>query len=254
MSPLPADVILKNNAHRPWQVPNQPWVMAQSWQKLLFAHWAIPVERVRPLIPAQLALDTWDGQAYIGVVPFLMNHVHGRYLPEIPATRRFPELNVRTYVTYEDKPGVWFFSLDADNPLAVAVAQRAFHLPYYNADMSMSYHQHGWIQYDSRRTHRGSQSADLIMRYHPTSDIYLSEEGSLDEWLTERYCLYSVDQRGVLYRGEILHEKWQLQHAEAEIIVNSMGRASSLDLPQDEPLLYYVDNIDVLAWYLTRCT
>lgn len=253
MCPLPADVILADTSHRPWQVPQQPWVMAQSWQKLLFAHWALPIEMVRPMIPSPLELEQFDGMAYVGVVPFLMNHVHGRFSPPIPTTYRFPELNVRTYVTYQGKRGVWFFSLEADSPLAVRVARLGFHLPYFDADMSITQHQKGWIQYDSRRTHRGSTSADFMARYRPTSDVYLSETDSLDEWLTERYCLYSMDRQDNLYRGEIHHEKWRLQHAEAEITVNTMGRASELLFPDEPPILHYIENIDVLAWYLTRC-
>lgn len=252
MSPLPASEILDNNAHRPWELPQSPWVMAQSWQHLLFAHWTLSADVVRPLIPTSLELDTFDGMAYIGVVPFLMNHVRAHGLPEIPATRRFLELNVRTYVTYQDKPGVWFFSLDADNPLAVRVARMAFHLPYMDADMSITHYRDGWMQYDSRRTHRGELSADFIAQYRPTGDVYLSEGGSLDEWLTERYCLYAIDKQKNLYRADIHHEQWQLQPAEAEIIVNTMGRVSGLPLPDTDPILHYVENIDVLAWYLTK--
>ena len=253
MFPLPAEEILANTSHRPWQIPQMPWVMAQSWQKLLFAHWALPIDMVRPLIPSPLELDTFDGMAYVGVVPFLMNHVHGRSLPPIPTTSCFPELNVRTYVTHQGKRGVWFFSLDADSLLAVRVARLAFYLPYFDADMSITQHRKDWIQYDSRRNHRGATSADFIARYRPTSDVYLSDAGSLDEWLTERYCLYSMDANNKVYRGEILHEKWQLQHAEADITVNTMGRASKLSFPDDPPILHYVDNIDVLTWFLRPC-
>lgn len=253
MSPLPPDQILANTAHRPWEIPKHPWVMAQSWQNLLFAHWAYPAEKVHPLIPKPLRLDTWDGMAYIGVVPFLMNHVRGRSLPEVPTTNRFLELNVRTYVTYQDKPGVWFFSLDASNLLAVRFARLAFHLPYFDADMAMTYHRNRWIQYDSRRTHRGVRSADFIARYRPTSDVYHSQAGSLEEWLTERYCLYAVDKENNIYRGEIHHDMWNLQSAEAEIVVNTMGHATQLALPITAPILHYVENIDVLAWYLEKC-
>lgn len=202
------------------------------------------------MIPSPLELDTWDGMAYIGVVPFLMNHVRSRFLVEIPSVRRFPELNVRTYVTYKDKPGVWFFSLEAANALAVRVARLAFHLPYFDADMAITQHLNDWIQYDSRRIHRGAKSADFIARYRPISENYLSESGSLDAWLTERYCLYTVDSSGQLYRGDIHHAPWQLQHAEAEIVVNSMGRASLLSFPDEPPILHYIQNIDVLTWYL----
>ncbi len=253
MSPLPANQILADHAHRPWQLPQSPWVMAQSWQRLLFAHWALPVEVMRPYIPSALTLDTFEGMAYIGIVPFLMNHVRARYLLEVLTTHCFLELNVRTYVTYQNKPGVWFFSLDADHSLAVRVARKAFYLPYMDADMALTHQRHGWIQYNSRRTHRGESSADFIARYRPIGDVQLSSEGSLDEWLTERYCLYSMDNRSNLYRGEIHHEKWQLQPAEADIVVNTMGHATGLTLPDVPPILHYVKNIDVLAWYLTPC-
>lgn len=227
--------------------------MRQSWQKLLFAHWALPVEAVRPLIPEPLELETFDGMAWIGVVPFLMNHVRWRITPPIPTTHRFPELNVRTYVRFQEKSGVWFFSLDARSQLAVRTARRLFHLPYYDADMFLTHHHKDWLMYDSRRTHRGAKSADFVARYRPTSAVYYSEPDTLEEWLTERYCLYAVDPLGMVYRGEIHHEKWRLQKAEAEISVNSMLSASRLRLPDEAPLLHYVENIDVVAWYPVRC-
>ena len=126
MSPLPAEAILENTSHRPWAIPERSWVMAQTWQYLLFAHWEVETDILRPLIPPQLELETYNDKAWLGVVPFLMNHVRLRHLPEVPGTRRFPELNVRTYVTCQDKPGVWFFSLDAANRLAVMGARWFF--------------------------------------------------------------------------------------------------------------------------------
>ncbi len=111
--------ILRQTEHRPWPLPSGPWVMAQSWRELLFAHWRIPVEALRPLVPAELELETWDGSAWLGVVPFLMAGVRPRGVPALPRLSAFPEINVRTYVKVESKPGVWFLSLDAANSLAV---------------------------------------------------------------------------------------------------------------------------------------
>src|SRR5262245_46270387 len=158
--PAKPATILANNAHRPWLRPSKPWIIAQTWSQLLFAHWPVSAEVLRPLIPAQLPIDTFEGEAWVGVVPFLMSHVRGRDLLEIPGTNTFCELNVRTYVTLEDKPGVWFFSLDASNPLAVFGARRAFHLPYYNARMSLK-REGDRVIYDSHRTHHRALATEF---------------------------------------------------------------------------------------------
>jgi uncharacterized protein YqjF (DUF2071 family) len=129
---------LEQVAHRPWPLPPGGWVMAQIWHDLLFAHWPVPQAVLRPRIPAQLAVDTFDGQGWLGVVPFRMSGVRLRGTPRVPWLSAFPELNVRTYVVADGKPGVWFFSLDAGNAIAVAIARAWFHLPYFRARMSMS--------------------------------------------------------------------------------------------------------------------
>jgi uncharacterized protein YqjF (DUF2071 family) len=167
-------------------------MMAQVWHDLLFAHWPLAPEILRPLVPPALALDTFNGQAWLGVVPFRMTGIRLRATPAIPWFSAFPELNVRTYVTHGGKPGVWFFSLDATNSAAVAAARLWFHLPYFRAEMNLAPKQ-GWIFYHSRRTHRGSPGAELKARYRPTGRASAAEPGTLDHWLTERYCLYSAD-------------------------------------------------------------
>ncbi|MGB1286033.1 MAG: YqjF family protein [Aggregatilineales bacterium] len=237
--------------HRPWSVPQRPWVMAQSWQYLLFMHWRIAPELLRPLLPVGLTLDTYDGAAWIGVVPFLMNHVRLRGVAPIRHTSRFPELNVRTYVKYQDKPGVWFFSLDADHLPAVITARLTFNLPYFKAKMMLSVHDDE-VLYLSHRHHIGANPADFIARYRPTDDVYYSKPGTLDDWLTERYALYAADRRGGLYRGEIHHLPWSLQLADATIDTNTIAAASGIMLPDDPPLLHFVRNIDVLAWSIQR--
>lgn len=251
LPPQTPDAILKNNSHRPWSRPNSSWIMAQSWSQLLFAHWPVTTAALRPLIPERLQIDTFEGQAWIGVVPFYMSHVRARGLPLIAGTHAFCELNVRTYVTYEGKPGVWFLSLDAGNQLAVLGARQAFHLPYYNAAMSMK-REGETIQYQSTRTHRGAASADFRATYQPVSPVFYSTPSTLVSWLTERYCLYTVDKGGHLYRGEIHHAPWPLQDAQADMQMNTMAQAGGVNLPDTLPLLHYAERLDVVAWYLRR--
>jgi uncharacterized protein YqjF (DUF2071 family) len=243
--------ILRMSAHRPYPLPRGPWVMRQTWLELLFAHWPLPPDVVRPLLPASLPLDTFDGQAWLGVVPFRMADVHPRWLPSVPWLSSFPELNVRTYVTVGGEPGVWFFSLDAGNPVAVALARTLFHLPYFNARFAIK-RSGETIAYSSHRTDRRARPADLVARYGPTGPVYHSQPGSLEWFLTERYCLYSADGRGGIYRGEIQHEQWPLQPAEAEFERDTMAEAAGMTLPEVPPLLHYAARQEVLVWPISR--
>jgi uncharacterized protein YqjF (DUF2071 family) len=242
---------LKDLDHRPWPPPATPWVMTQTWYNLLFAHWPIPSETMRKLVPPQLELDTFDGQAWVGVVPFGMARVYPRGTFSVPWLSRFLELNVRTYVTLGGKPGVWFFSLDAANSVAVALARRFFRLPYYQASMRMKDRQ-GWIHYTSYRTHRGATPAEFEGRYRPTGPIYASRPGTLEAWLTERYCLYSLGPHGEIYRGEIQHARWPLQPAEADIQANTMALACGLHLPQTPPVLHFARSLKTWEWLIGR--
>lgn len=245
--------ILQSHDHRPWPLPRGPWVMAQQWLDLLFAHWPIPVEIMRTLVPPQLPLDTWDGLAWVGVVPFRMAGVRPRLTPSVPWLSAFPELNVRTYVKVRDrgieKRGIYFFSLEAANPVAVAIARSTFQLPYFNAQMALV-DQAGTINYRSHRTHRNAPAADFVGSYHPTGAIYQSTPGSFDAWLTERYALYTIGRRGQVCIGEIHHIPWPLQPATAEITVNTMAQASQLTLPATAPILHFARQLDVVVWPL----
>jgi uncharacterized protein YqjF (DUF2071 family) len=238
--------ILDHTEHRPWPLPSGPWIMAQSWHDLLFAHWPVDAAMLRSHIPADLKIDTFDGHAWLGIVPFSMSDVRLRWAPPLPGLSAFPELNVRTYVTAQDKPGVWFFSLDAASALAVAAARISFHLPYFRARM-LCRETGGWIQYESRRTHRGAPSAVLDARYRPTSERCKAPRGTLEHFLTERYCLYSAAS-GRIYRGEIHHPPWQLQAAEALFMRNSLAEAAGLTLPGEPPLLHFSGRQDMVAW------
>ena len=224
--------------------------MAQTWHDLIFAHWPVAPERLRELVPAALPLDTFDGQAWVGVVPFWMSGVRPRAVPGLPWISKFPELNVRTYVMLEDKPGVFFFSLDAARWLAVEAA-RMLMLPYFHARMRVRLRDAA-VYYASDRIHRGARPARLRMAYRPTGDVLNPVPGTLEYFVTERYCLYTCNPAGRPYRLEIQHPPWPLQPAEAEIRLNTMAAAARIELPDVAPLLHFVKRQDMVAWRLHR--
>lgn len=238
--------VLKFFEHRPWPLPSGPWIMEQTWNGLLFAHWPLAPESLRALIPAVLPLDTFNGQCWVAVTPFHMTGVCGRWMPPVPGTSRFPELNVRTYVNYGGKPGVFFFSLDAASHLAVWGARAAYHLPYFYARMRVR-PEKDCVRYDSFR----SRNAEFGGMYRPVGSVQLRQPGTLEHWLTERYCLYTVF-RGSLFRAEIHHAPWPLQDAEAEISANTMAAAAGIQLPEVPPLLHFSKKLEVLIWPLRK--
>jgi uncharacterized protein YqjF (DUF2071 family) len=221
--------------------------MRMTWSELLFAHWPFEPDLVARTLPAGLALDTFEGRAWLGVVPFRMSGVRLAGLPSFGVGERFPELNLRTYVTHGGKPGVWFYSLDAASPLAVAGARGWFNLPYFTARMSCE-SRADTVHYRSMRTHSGAPAAELLAQYRPTSVPRRASRGSLESWLTDRYCLYTLDHSGRLTRGEIDHAPWPLQDAEAHLERCTLAQASGFTLPDQRPLLHYVQSIDVAAW------
>jgi hypothetical protein len=225
--------------------------MAQRWNDLLFAHWPVDKTIIQAMLPPGLTVDAFQGQAWISVVPFRMSGVRPRFVPPLPWLSAFPELNVRTYVVAGGKPGVWFFSLDAGNPIAVALARRFFHLPYFRGTMTCQGHGDR-VDYFCQRTHAGAPPARFVASYGPAGAVASAEPGSLNQWLVERYCLYAADRQGRLYRGEIHHAPWPIQPAWAEIEENSMLRAAGISLPVSQPLLHFARRLDVVVWPLRR--
>ncbi|PYX90597.1 MAG: hypothetical protein DMG68_01280 [Acidobacteria bacterium] len=221
--------------------------MFQTWHDLLFAHWPIPLEALRPLVPHQLPLDTFDGKCWLGIAPFHMSGVRARGVPPLPGLSRFPEVNVRTYCTLDGKPGVFFFSLDAANRPAVWAARSFYHLPYFFARMEAQVAGDD-VSYFSRRL---NGEAELQARYRPIAPVQLRRPGTLEHWLTERYCLYAVTDERV-YRAEIHHLPWPLQDAHAEFEKNTMAAAAGLSLPPVEPLLHFAKQLQVLIWPLKK--
>lgn len=217
-------------------------------------HWPVPVSKLRSLIPATLEVDTFEGQAWIGVVPFRMSDVYPLGAFAVPGLSAFAELNVRTYVIRDGKPGVWFFSLDAANPVAVQIARSWFKLPYFYAEMAcrrMWAHDFFEIAYASRRLHRGAGVAEFEARYGPIGPVFMAQPGTLEYFLTARYCLYTMDGQGAVLRGEIDHAPWPLQVAQAQVTRNTMTRWLGIDL-DSMPLLHYADRLDVVVWPLRK--
>jgi uncharacterized protein len=235
---------LEHLEHRPWPLPPRGWIMGQTWEDLLFAHWRVPVEEVRRHVPDGLEVDEHDGSAWLGITPFRLTGLRGRGMLPIPYVSSFLELNVRTYVRAEEKPGIWFFSLDASSRVAVEAARRTYKLPYFHARMSAS-KRGEWMDYECARIDEAGRV--FSGSYRPAGAVFNAEPGSLEWFLAERYCLYTTD-RGSLARADIHHELWPLQPAEAEIGLSSI---SPLELPGD-PLLHYSRRQDVVIWPLER--
>jgi uncharacterized protein YqjF (DUF2071 family) len=225
-----------------------PWMIRMRWVDLLFAHWPVPAEVLRPLVPAGLEIDTFDGRAWLGVVPFRMEDVAPRFLPALPGSGAFPEMNVRTYVRRGGRGGVWFLSLDAASRLVVDGARFAFHIPYYRARMAATTRA-GWVDYHSVRTDARGRPATFAGRYRPTGPVEPAPEGSLAAFLTDRMGLYAVDGHGSISWTAIRHAPWPLQPAEAEIEANTMAAAQGIVLPDEPPVLHFARRLDVVAWW-----
>jgi uncharacterized protein len=237
---------LTETAHRPWPLPSGSWLMGQTWDGLLFAHWRVEAEAVRALVPPELSVDEHDGSAWLGITPFDLTGFRLRGTLPLPIVSCFPEINVRTYVTAEGKPGIWFFSLDTSSLIAVEAARRAYKLPYFHARIA--------LDRDEDRIHYSSARRDAIRPFvfgatcEPVGMAFEPESGTLEHFLTERYCLYVLGHDRRLMRGEIHHPPWPLQPATAEFERNTMIAAYGIETSGDEPLLHYAARQDVVAW------
>ena len=242
--------------HRPFPLPSGRWRYSQIWSDLAFFHWPVSPRWLRKKIPLGLEIDEFEGRAWIGVVPFRL-WIRRRGFPALPRIQIFPEINVRTYVSVDGRPGVWFFSLDAPSPLAIWAARRFFHLPYERSRFEVSVPPHAaarndasMIEYQSSRV--VGPAATFRGRYRPTGPVTLARPGTLDHFLTERYCLYSEDSHGTLYRGHVHHVPWPLQSMEAEIDENTMAAPLGLELDGPPEHLTFAQRIEVSTWPLER--
>ncbi len=210
---------------------NSPVVMRQDWRDLLFLHWRVSQDAVQALLPPNLSVDTFGGDAYIGLVPFTMRNVRPTGFPAVPWLSHFHEINVRTYVHVNGEPGVWFFSLDAANPIAVAIARVLFHLPYYQAAMRL-FRGGNEIRYVSQRRHPGERNAESVIRYTPTGTVRPATPGTLDYFLCERYLLYSGN-GDRLFSGRVHHTPYPLRaasiHDLSDTLIAAAGFPGSAD-------------------------
>jgi len=233
--------VVEQTAHRPWPLPEAPWVQAQTWDHLLFAHWRVDHDALRAFVPAQIPIDTFDGSAWLGVTPFRITGFRLRGLPPAPVVSSFPEINVRSYSTIDGKAGIWFFSLDTSSRLAVEAARLVYRLPYHHARIS---DRRRGDRIDFRSERRGAR---FEATSGPDGPVEPAEPGSLEYFLTERYCLYTVHE-GAVHRAEVHHPPWPLQPAEAEIRENTMAPVAL----EGEPLVHYSERQDVVIWPLER--
>jgi uncharacterized protein YqjF (DUF2071 family) len=236
-----ANALLRQTRHRPWPIPKRPWVWSQEWNRAFFLHWRIPVAELRPFVSEQLEIDTFDNSAWVSLVPFTMEQIRPRFFPPVSMISNFHEINLRTYVTDGRKPGVYFLSIQAGNPLSVWIAKKASGLPYETAKIKRINHEPNNF-YDSlnKRT-----AMSVSVEYQIGGSIQSKSQS--DQWLTERYCLYLSDQ-DQLSRYEIHHGEWPL--SEARIIkldLNySVGRFELSGLHPDR--VHYSPGVKVLAW------
>jgi uncharacterized protein len=237
--------ILEDVSHRQWPPSDEPWILRQSWNDLLFAHWPIAHDQLRKLVPGCLELDTFDNDAWLSVTPFRLSDLSPRGIPPLPAISSFNEINVRTYVVRDGKPGIYFFSLDANSAMAVIGASTFFHLPYFRARIRIQ-NERAHVSFSSRRLRRAR--AEFAAQYSPAGRTFQPQPGTIAYFLTERYCLYTQDSASNTYRVEIHHAPWQLQPAEAELSLNTMVDAAGLSLPSVAPLLHYARRQDVITW------
>lgn len=247
---------LNTLSHRPWPIPDRRWSLTMRWEDLLFLHWPVDPELIRPHLPDDLELDTFDGKAWLGVVPFVMAGTRFRWLPPVPTANMFPECNLRTYVRHKHgsvhsgRPGVWFFSLDAQSRLAVAGARIGFGLPYFYADMSCQQIDDRTHYKSVRRQPRGP-GATFEASWSKVGAAKAAAASTLEHFLVERYCLYA-QHRGHLVCGEIAHEPWQLSPVDLDLQSNDLTRSLNLQLVGPPVSALAANTIEVVSWSPVR--
>lgn len=238
----------------PTIAPDQPVLMHQTWRHLLFLHWKISPQLIQPLLPPGLTVDLIDGNAWVSVTPFTLS-LRPSVGPAIPLLNRFHEVNVRTYVHRNGKdPGVWFFSLDASNPAAVAGARAAYKLPYKFALMTMdvSKGMPTRISYKSRRQFPGPTPANLALEYTIDEGVpVISRLGTLEHFLVERYILY-VRTKDRLYRARVHHRPYGIQPATVHHLDETLTWAAKVNRGEGHPMVQYSPGVNVKIYPLER--
>jgi uncharacterized protein YqjF (DUF2071 family) len=243
----------------PTRRPQGRVAQRQAWHSLSFLHWRVPASALRALVPRELSIDTFDGDAFVGIVPFTMTGVRPLWAPPVPGISNFHETNVRTYVHHEGRnPGVWFFSLDAASRVAVSIARTFWHLPYHFAEMSLDAAEleSGGeraleIRYASTRIRPEPLPAELSLTVRTTSDAESARPGTLEHFLAERYVLYADVGQGELRRGRVHHAPYPLQRAEAREWKESLLGAARIAREERDPLVHFASGVKVEIFGLT---
>lgn len=217
-----------------------PWFMFQGWRDLLFLSWPVPAADLARLLPAGLPVDTYEGTGWVSLVPFHMRHLHLRWLPPIPGTSSFPEINLRCYVRVRGEPGVYFFSIDAASRLGSIVAAWVFHLPFHDAAMTLTESNGTWKMTSDRR---GDPAARFVGSWRAAGHLRVPAAGTLEQFLLERYTSFQPAPGGKLYRGPLRHSDWRCQDAEAEVEVNTLVTAAGL-APPSRTVCHFSPGVD----------
>jgi uncharacterized protein len=221
-------------------------VLAQTWVETCFLHWPVDAEAVRRAVPRKLALDTFEGRAWVTIAPLFIRASRPRLVPPVFPWATFPEVNLRTYATAGGTPGVYFLSLDCPSVVSVAAARAAYRLPYRLARIAMR-REGPRTAVRLRRIAPGPRPAGLALAYEPVGEPGHAEPGSLDQWLLERYCCYGVGRLLGVLRTEILHPPWRLRGADVDLLDRTLGEAHGLPL-EGPPLVHLGCRQDVLFW------
>lgn len=237
--------------------PDSPVLMHQNWHHLLFMHWEVPPAELQALLPHGLELDTFDGKAYVGLVPFTISGVRPSFVPPIPLISSFHEVNVRTYVHRGGKdPGVWFFSLDAASALAVTAARTMYKLPYFDASITFEVSDEPLqtVEFHSRRTDpRGAMPANGRVVYKPADGVVThAPMNTLEFFLLERYILYAADDHHNLYKARVHHQPYPIQRAEVLELEETLVWAAGIRRGEEAPIRHYAKEVNVKVYALDR--
>ena len=228
--------ILNTTKHRPFDCPTHSWTYYQEWNNALFLHWQVPFESLRSVVPHKLNLDSFEGAVYVSIVAFTMQKIRRKNFPSVKYISDFDEINVRTYIDNDNRKGVYFLNIEAGNHLSAIISKTLSGLPYEKSNI--------------KRTTKTYTSHNVQKDFHLDTEFETkksqAEKSALDNWLTERYCLY-LDKGTLIYRYDIHHKEWEINDVEiTRLDVNY--RIGKISLTGKPDLIHYSDGVKVIAW------
>jgi uncharacterized protein YqjF (DUF2071 family) len=233
--------LLRITGHRPYPLPSGPWTFYQEWNQSLFLHYKVPAAVIQPLIPGEVNLDTFEGQAWVSLVAFTMQNIRPAWLPPVSVVSDFHEINLRTYVVRDDRPGVYFLSMEASKKLSVWISKALSGLPYENAAM------HRNRQNDVHRYASKHARKDFFLDTAYTIDTIAYQKTALDIWLTERYGLY-LDKGSALYRFDVHHKEWPVNKVNIQQLKLQYKVGELVITGSDPYLAHYSAGVQVFSW------